>query len=270
LPGKDGAQGPAGLQGLPGKDGAQGPAGPQGLPGKDGAQGPAGPQGLPGKDGAQGPAGPPGLPGKDGAQGQESSAGVLLSELSERTRRISKGVLTGGFLLFLGIAAALWLYQGLLERIKQLEAHQQAASVQAIAPKQAQAAENSQARLQPAPLDSSELQADAPAEKQLLARPLERRINPPKLAGADLAAVAAEPAEWVVNILSASSREEAEKEILRIRKLGIAVESVPVTLDGKTTYRIRISGHSSRQKAEKQKEFLMSRFGMRNLSVDRK
>lgn len=77
--GADGAQGPAGPQGLPGTDGAQGPTGPQGLPGADGAQGPAGSQGLPGADGEQGPAG---TNGSDGADGTQGTAGISCWDLN--------------------------------------------------------------------------------------------------------------------------------------------------------------------------------------------
>jgi Collagen triple helix repeat (20 copies) len=75
-----------GFRGFPGRDGAKGDAGPQGLKGE---KGDAGPQGLKGdkgdagQDGDAGQQGPQGLPGPQGLQGPEGPAGDPSAAVSQ-------------------------------------------------------------------------------------------------------------------------------------------------------------------------------------------
>lgn len=73
--GGQGAQGPAGLQGMTGATGPQGPKGQTGPQGPKGQTGAAGPQGVKGETGATGPQGPKGETGPAGPQGPKGEKG---------------------------------------------------------------------------------------------------------------------------------------------------------------------------------------------------
>nr|WP_083977074.1 collagen-like protein [Herbidospora sakaeratensis] len=76
--GGQGAQGPAGLQGMTGATGPQGPkgqTGPQGPKGQTGAAGPQGVKGETGPAGPQGPKGETGATGPAGAKGEKGETG---------------------------------------------------------------------------------------------------------------------------------------------------------------------------------------------------
>ncbi|WP_082801402.1 collagen-like protein [Herbidospora cretacea] len=73
--GGQGAQGPAGLQGMTGATGPQGPKGQTGPQGPKGQTGAAGPQGVKGETGATGPQGPKGETGPAGPAGAKGEKG---------------------------------------------------------------------------------------------------------------------------------------------------------------------------------------------------
>ncbi len=73
--------------------------------------------------------------------------------------------------------------------------------------------------------------------------------------------------DWVVNIASLYSQDAANKELTRLRKIGLDAEVAESVVKGKPIYRIRVAGFTSRAEAQLQKEQLASKHGIKDAWV---
>lgn len=55
---------------------------------------------------------------------------------------------------------------------------------------------------------------------------------------------------WVINLIALSSRSDAQKQMMRLRKAGVRVEMQHAEHDGKSWYRLRVPGFSSYEGAK--------------------
>lgn len=74
--------------------------------------------------------------------------------------------------------------------------------------------------------------------------------TPPSVAKATPKAPRSSKGPWVVNLLSVSSRPEAERERNRLADMGIKAEIGSADVKGQTWYRIRVAGFASASKAQ--------------------
>jgi cell division septation protein DedD len=74
---------------------------------------------------------------------------------------------------------------------------------------------------------------------------------------------------WVVNLISFSTRKKADKELARIRELGVIAEIVQAEAHGKTWFRIRAPGFASKQEALTQKDIMSLQLGIDDAWVSR-
>jgi len=102
-------------------------------------------------------------------------------------------------------------------------------------------------------------------------RPQTRRHQPPSTARKTLSkqqrlrpVAAAMNTGWVVNLVSVDSKYAASKALARYKAQGIAAEIFPTKVKGKNWYRLRISGFANKQEANAQKDYLATRFGIKD------
>jgi len=75
---------------------------------------------------------------------------------------------------------------------------------------------------------------------------------------------------WVVNLSSFATARAADAELKRLAKLGITAEKAHVNSQGKTWYRIRITGFASAEQAKTYSKTLASKYGIRDAWVGHK
>jgi len=76
--------------------------------------------------------------------------------------------------------------------------------------------------------------------------------------------------KWVVNLTSFGNASAANKEIKRLKRLGIHAERAKAIIRGKTWYRIRVPGFASRETAEQQRKVLGSKLGIRDTWIGKR
>ncbi|EAU54128.1 SPOR domain-containing protein [Mariprofundus ferrooxydans] len=70
--------------------------------------------------------------------------------------------------------------------------------------------------------------------------------------------------EWVINIVSLDSLSAANKEQSRLRKRGLRTEVAEITVHGRTWYRVRSQGFVSKEAADRYKQTLASKYGIKD------
>lgn len=75
------------------------------------------------------------------------------------------------------------------------------------------------------------------------------------------------PGGWVINLLSVSTASTADEEMARLRKLGIRADQQKVTQQGKTWYRLRVTGFDSYAGAKAYVDTLEKQTGFRSAWV---
>lgn len=76
--------------------------------------------------------------------------------------------------------------------------------------------------------------------------------------------------DWVVNLVSVRHIGPGEKELSRIRAMGIPAEAVKIDINGKTWTRIRIEGLASKEQAEQARKLLLERTGLPNMWIGKR
>lgn len=74
--------------------------------------------------------------------------------------------------------------------------------------------------------------------------------EPPAAGGAPTDAAAERETGWVINLMSVTSARMANSELERLRKLGIRADKQTVEQDGKSWYRLRVTGFASYEGAK--------------------
>jgi len=100
---------------------------------------------------------------------------------------------------------------------------------------------------------------------------LEATRTPPKAASAKPAPKPATPSgkSWSVNLITMGNQVAANRLQEKYRKSGVEAEVQPVTVDGKTLYRLRVPGFDSADSAKKFAADAKSRLGLKDLWVTR-
>jgi cell division protein FtsN len=75
------------------------------------------------------------------------------------------------------------------------------------------------------------------------------------------------PEGWVVNIVSESSKETANRQQTRLRNLGITSQVVTANIDNKTWYRLQVTGFSTYSDAKAYVQILAERHGLKQAWV---
>ena len=84
------------------------------------------------------------------------------------------------------------------------------------------------------------------------------------------AATVQQGGNWVINLSSFATTKAADAELKRLTKLGISAEKVHVNSQGKTWYRIRITGFSNAEQAKAYSKTLARKYGIRDAWVGHK
>lgn len=69
---------------------------------------------------------------------------------------------------------------------------------------------------------------------------------------------------WVVNLVSVDSKYAASKALARYKTRGISAKIFRTLVNGKTWYRLRIGGFASKQEAMAQKNYLATKYGIKD------
>ncbi|MFQ5582726.1 MAG: SPOR domain-containing protein, partial [Mariprofundaceae bacterium] len=166
-----------------------------------------------------------------------------------------------GFLGFTVAAAALWMNLELTKRVDQLE--NQLADVQ-------------QTQRRPQSIDA---QSSAPAGKpsasthaKTKAKKVTTQPTKPKrpITPATRISTGKTTGNWVVNLDSFTKAKAADAQVRKLRKLGISAEKTQVNSQGKTWYRIRVSGFANADQAKAHGEMLASKHGIKGAWVGQK
>lgn len=72
---------------------------------------------------------------------------------------------------------------------------------------------------------------------------------------------------WVINLISVGSLAGAQKALNRLAAKGIKAEVAPAQVNGKTWYRVRVSGFKTRAAAERRRDALAQQYGMKDMWV---
>lgn len=139
-----------------------------------------------------------------------------------------------------------------LEQIASLWEQQQTAAAQQAAtppPSVRPAAESE------APNSSSSVNTAAAADSAAMQGTTDKHSPAPASSPVATAAPASRPAErrtgpWVVNLLSVSSRAEAQREVKRLSKMDIQAEIQTAKVKQQTWYRIQVTGFASSSEAQ--------------------
>ncbi|MDX8401150.1 MAG: SPOR domain-containing protein [Mariprofundaceae bacterium] len=75
--------------------------------------------------------------------------------------------------------------------------------------------------------------------------------------------------DWIVNISSTTSEAAAQRELKRMRALGVQAEAVPVEIRGRTWYRIRISGLPDKAAASARAREVAEKLGIGDIWISR-
>lgn len=70
--------------------------------------------------------------------------------------------------------------------------------------------------------------------------------------------------EWVINIVSLDSLSAANKEQSRLRKRGLKTEVAEITVHGRIWYRVHSQGFASKEEADRYKQTLASKYGIKD------
>jgi len=69
--------------------------------------------------------------------------------------------------------------------------------------------------------------------------------------------------EWVINIVSLDSRSAATREQSRLLKRGLKTEVAEISVHGRIWYRVRSHGFTTREEADRYKQTLASKYGIK-------
>ena len=83
------------------------------------------------------------------------------------------------------------------------------------------------------------------------------------------AADKSEKVDWYITIASFSDPSAASNVHQKIQKIADTASITPITINGKTLYRIRADGYDSRKDAEREAQTLQAQFGLSGLWVSR-
>lgn len=75
--------------------------------------------------------------------------------------------------------------------------------------------------------------------------------------------------DWVINLVSFHAIDNANAYIAQLKQRGIHTDMVPVTIKGKSWYRIRTIGFASKQDAEKQQQILARKLKLNSAWVSK-